>query len=68
MLIDEVQRVPDCWLAIKNLVSNEPRAGCYLLTSSARLLGLRSLLHVVRTTWPERAEVVILRPCAGYIG
>lgn len=43
MLIDEVQRVPDLWLAIKELVDREPRPGRFLLTGSARLLGLRSL-------------------------
>ena len=43
MLIDEVQRVPDLWLAIKYLVDREPRPGRFLLTGSARLLALRSL-------------------------
>lgn len=42
-LIDEVQRVPDLWLTIKNLVDRDPRPGRFLLTGSARLLGLRSL-------------------------
>lgn len=43
MLIDEVRRVPDLWLAIKNLVDREPRPGRLLLTGSARLLALKSL-------------------------
>lgn len=54
MLIDEVQRVPDLWLAIKNLVEREPRAGRFLLTGSARLLGLRSVPNAL----PDRAETV----------
>jgi predicted AAA+ superfamily ATPase len=43
MLIDEVQRVPELWLAIKDLVDREPRPGRFLLTGSARLLSLKSL-------------------------
>jgi uncharacterized protein len=43
MLIDEVQRAPDLMLAIKSAVDTEPRPGQYLLTGSARLLGLRHL-------------------------
>src|SRR5581483_7594050 len=43
MLLDEVQRVPDLWLEIKHLVDRDPRPGRFLLTGSARLLGLRSL-------------------------
>ncbi len=58
MLIDEVQRVPDLWLAIKNLVDREPRAGRFLLTGSARLLGLRSLPDAL----PGRTETVELWP------
>ncbi|MDQ3154712.1 MAG: ATP-binding protein [Actinomycetota bacterium] len=58
MLIDEVQRVPELWLAIKNLVDREPRAGRFLLTGSARLLGLRSLPDAL----PGRTETVELWP------
>src|SRR5690242_1386774 len=43
MLIDEVQRVPDLWLAIKHVVDRDPRPGRLLLTGSARLLALSSL-------------------------
>jgi len=43
MLIDEVQRVPDLWLAIKHTVDRDPRPGRFLLTGSARLQVLRSL-------------------------
>jgi predicted AAA+ superfamily ATPase len=58
MLIDEVQRVPDLWLAIKNLVDREPRPGRFLLTGSARLLGLSSLPDAL----PGRSETVELWP------
>lgn len=58
LLIDEVQRVPDLWLAIKNLVDREPRPGRFLLTGSARLLSLRSLPD----TLPGRTETIELWP------
>jgi predicted AAA+ superfamily ATPase len=58
MLIDEVQRVPDLWLAIKEQVDREPRPGRFLLTGSARLLGLRSLPDAL----PGRAETIELWP------
>lgn len=58
MLIDEVQRVPDLWLAIKEIVDREPRPGRFLLTGSARLLGLRSLPDAL----PGRAETIELWP------
>ena len=41
MVIDEIQRVPGLLLAIKEQVDADPRPGRYLLTGSARLLGLR---------------------------
>jgi predicted AAA+ superfamily ATPase len=43
MVIDEVQRVPDLLLAIKAVVDTSPEPGRYLLTGSARVLGLRTL-------------------------
>lgn len=58
MLIDEVQRVPDLWLAIKEVVDRDPRPGRFLLTGSARLLGLRSLPDAL----PGRAETIELWP------
>lgn len=58
MLIDEVQRVPDLWLAIKHLVDRDPRPGRFLLTGSARLLALRSLADAL----PGRSETVDLWP------
>jgi predicted AAA+ superfamily ATPase len=36
MLIDEVQRVPDIWLAIKNVVDREPRPGSSSRSSVTR--------------------------------
>src|SRR5215475_12388725 len=58
MLIDEVQRVPDLWLAIKYLVDRDPRPGRFLLTGSARLLALRSLPDAL----PGRSETIELWP------
>jgi uncharacterized protein len=58
MLIDEVQRVPDLWLAIKYIVDRDPRPGRFLLTGSARLLALRSLPDAL----PGRSETVELWP------
>jgi predicted AAA+ superfamily ATPase len=58
MLIDEVQRVPDLWLAIKHLVDRDPRPGRFLLTGSARLLSLSSLPDSL----PGRSETIELWP------
>src|SRR3954469_19802049 len=58
MVIDEVQRVPDLWLTIKNLVDRDPRPGRFLLTGSARLLSLRSLPDAL----PGRSETIELWP------
>ncbi|WP_228825005.1 ATP-binding protein [Nocardia farcinica] len=58
MLIDEVQRVPDLWLAIKHTVDRDPRPGRFLLTGSARLLGLSSLPDAM----PGRSETIELFP------
>lgn len=43
IVIDEVQRVPELFLAIKETVDVDPRPGAFLLTGSARVLGLRGL-------------------------
>ena len=43
LAIDEVQRVPELVLSIKADVDEDPRPGRFLLTGSARLLGLRKL-------------------------
>ncbi|MGK8501479.1 ATP-binding protein [Nocardia asiatica] len=43
MVIDEIQRAPELLLSIKAQVDADPRPGRYLLTGSARVLGLRTL-------------------------
>lgn len=58
LLIDEVQRVPDLLLAIKYEVDRDPRPGRYLLTGSARLLGLREIPDALT----GRAETIELWP------
>jgi len=58
MLIDEVQRVPELWLTIKYIVDRDPRPGRFLLTGSARLLGLSELPDAL----PGRSETVELFP------
>jgi uncharacterized protein len=56
LVIDEVQRVPDLFLAIKHEVDVDPRPGRFLLTGSARLLGL----HEIPDLLPGRAETIEL--------
>ncbi|MGH3830566.1 MAG: ATP-binding protein [Pseudonocardiaceae bacterium] len=58
MLLDEVQRAPDLWLAIKDTVDRDPRPGRFLLTGSARLLALRSIPDAL----PGRSETIELWP------
>jgi uncharacterized protein len=58
MLIDEIQRVPDLMLSIKREVDADPRPGRFLLTGSARLLGLRDLPDAL----PGRTETIELWP------
>ncbi|GGL10824.1 hypothetical protein Sme01_15740 [Sphaerisporangium melleum] len=58
MVIDEIQRVPDLLLAIKEQVDTDPRPGRYLLTGSARVLGLRGLPDAL----PGRVETIELWP------
>ena len=58
MVIDEVQRVPELLLAIKETVDADPRPGRFLLTGSARLLSLRGLPD----TLPGRMETIELWP------
>ncbi|MGQ0505762.1 MAG: ATP-binding protein [Myxococcaceae bacterium] len=43
LVVDEIQRAPELILAIKAAVDDDPRPGQFLLTGSARLLGLRTL-------------------------
>jgi len=58
MVIDEVQRVPELLLAIKEDVDADPRPGRFLLTGSARLLALRALPDAL----PGRMETIELWP------
>jgi uncharacterized protein len=58
LVIDEVQRVPDLWLALKEQVDRDPRPGRFILTGSARLLGLKSLPDQL----PGRTETIELWP------
>jgi predicted AAA+ superfamily ATPase len=58
MVIDEIQRVPELLLPIKVRVDSDPRPGSYLLTGSARVLGLRALPD----TLPGRMETIELWP------
>jgi predicted AAA+ superfamily ATPase len=65
MVIDEIQRVPELLLAIKEQVDSDPRPGRYLLTGSARALALRGLPD----TLPGRIETIELWPFSqGEIG
>lgn len=58
MVIDEIQRVLELLLAIKVQVDTDPRPGRYILTGSARLLGLRALPD----TLAGRTETIELWP------
>lgn len=58
MVIDEIQRVPELLLPIKVQVDNDGRPGRYLLSGSARVLGLRALPD----TLPGRMETIELWP------
>jgi predicted AAA+ superfamily ATPase len=58
MVIDEVQRAPGLLLAMKEIVDEDFVPGRFLLTGSARLLGLRS----VPDTLPGRMETIELWP------
>ncbi len=58
MVIDEVQRVPELFLAIKAAVDSDPRPGRFLLTGSARVLGMRGLPDAL----PGRMETIGLWP------
>jgi AAA domain len=58
LMIDEIQRVPELLLAIKREVDRDRSPGRFLLTGSARLLGLRDLPDAL----PGRAETIELWP------
>jgi predicted AAA+ superfamily ATPase len=57
MVIDEVQRVPELFLAIKEAVDTHPHRR-FLLTGSARVLGMRGLPDAL----PGRMETIELWP------
>ena len=58
LVIDEIQRAPELLLTIKVAVDADPHPGRFLLTGSARLLGLRDLPD----TLPGRMETIELWP------
>ncbi|NUT38279.1 MAG: ATP-binding protein [Hamadaea sp.] len=58
LIIDEVQRVPELLLAIKEAVDTDPRPGRFLLTGSARVLHLRTVPDAL----PGRMETIELWP------
>jgi predicted AAA+ superfamily ATPase len=58
MVIDEVQRVPELFTAIKSAVDRDGRPGRFLLTGSTRVFGLRP----VPDTLVGRIETVELWP------
>jgi uncharacterized protein len=58
MLIDEVQRVPELFLAIKHAVDKDRRPGRFLLTGSANVL----LLPRLSESLAGRMEILTLRP------
>lgn len=60
LIIDEIQRVPELLLAIKEVVDRDARPGRFLLTGSARVLGLRGVADAL----PGRMETIGLWPLA----
>jgi predicted AAA+ superfamily ATPase len=60
MIIDEIQRLPEILLSIKARVDARPVPGQFLLTGSARVLGLRTLPDAL----PGRMETIELWPFA----
>lgn len=65
MIIDEIQRDPELLLSIKSTVDREGRPGRFLLTGSARVMGLRNLPD----TLVGRMETIELWPLSqGEIG
>lgn len=73
MVIDEVQRAPDLLLAIKETVDADPRPGRFLLTGSARLLGLKQVPDALPgrmetlELWPLSQGEIDKRPTEGFV-
>jgi predicted AAA+ superfamily ATPase len=59
LVIDEVQRAPDLFLAIKCEVDTDPRPGRFLLTGSARLLGLQEIRQPTAPVGPLMETFVL---------
>ncbi len=60
MIIDEIQRLPELLLSIKARVDTRPLPGQFLLTGSARVVGL----HTLPDALPGRMETIELWPFA----
>jgi predicted AAA+ superfamily ATPase len=60
LVIDEVQRVPEIFLAIKSLVDKNRKAGRFILTGSANVL----VLPKVAESLAGRMEILNLHPLA----
>lgn len=58
LVIDEIQRAAELFLSLKHEVDSDPRPGRYLLTGSARILGLKQLPDAL----PGRMETIELWP------
>jgi predicted AAA+ superfamily ATPase len=58
LVIDEVQRYPEILLPIKLRVDEDQRAGAFLLTGSAHVMGLRAIPDAL----PGRVETIELWP------
>jgi uncharacterized protein len=58
LVIDEIQRAPELFLPIKDRVDTIPVPGRFLLTGSARVLGLKALPDAL----PGRMETIELWP------
>lgn len=60
LIIDEVQRVPEIFLAVKNFVDNHRKAGKFILTGSANVL----MLPKISESLAGRIEILKLFPLA----
>lgn len=58
VIIDEVQRAPDLFLAIKQSIEDDPRPGRFLLTSSIDIAQMQNLPESLA----QRMEVITLLP------